>query len=132
MTEVQSACTPEIRLIVESEDAAGNPTSKTWRLVLDYRALAIIEQTTKRDLKKIDGWKDLSSATDFPAIVHACLNRYHPDVELAEVVGNLNTAAQMPLENALFELAFPGAMEAWNKQKATGATASPNAPAATA
>jgi hypothetical protein len=135
VTEVQSAVTREFHLNVETEDAAGNPVTRTWRLVLDYRAIAIVQREINRDLKRMDGWKDLSSS-EVPVIVHACLRRYHPEVTLDEVLDNLNTAAQIPLENALFELAFPGAMEAWAKQKAqeksTGATASPNAEMATA
>ena len=136
-TEVQSACTPEIRLIVNTEDAAGNNVAKTWRLVLDYRALAIIEKATGRDLKKIEAWKEVKSA-EFPVFVHAGLHRYHPEVTLVEVENCLNPASQVPLSDAFFELCFPGVAEAWAKSKAeskvekdTGATAVPNAETAT-
>jgi hypothetical protein len=127
-SEVQSAVTPEIRLVVNTEDAAGNTIAKTWRLVLDYRALAIIEKATGRDLKRLDAWKELKSS-EFPAFVHAGLHRYHPDVTMEEVEKSLNPACQGPLSDAFFEMCFPGVTEAWKKQQAEGTL--PNAPAAT-
>ena len=136
VTEVQSATTPEVRLVVNSEDAAGNPLSKTWRLVLDYRALALIEKETGRDLKDYKAWAEIKSS-EFPVFVHACLHRYHSEVTLEEVENSLNPACQVGLSNAFYELCFPGALERWAKIQAeekekTGATASPNAVTATA
>jgi len=130
-TEVQSATTPEVRLVVNSEDAAGNPLSKTWRLVLDYRALALIEKATGRDLKDHKAWAEIKSS-EFPVFVHACLHRYHKEVTLEEVENSLNPACQVGLSNAFYELCFPGALERWAKVQAEvaankGATASPNA-----
>lgn len=130
VTEVQSATTPEVRLVVNSEDAAGNPLSKTWRLVLDYRALALIEKETDRDLKDYKAWAEIKSS-EFPVFVHACLHRYHPETTLEEVQNSLNPACQVGLSNAFYELCFPGALERWAKLQAetkekTGATASPN------
>jgi hypothetical protein len=135
-TEVQSAVTPEVRLVIESEDAAGNPLSKTWRLVLDYRALALIETATGRDLKDYKAWAEIKSS-EFPVFVHACLHRYHKEVALEEVENGLNPACQTGLSNAFYELCFPGALERWAKIQAeakekTGATASPNVETATA
>jgi hypothetical protein len=130
VSEVQSACTPEIRLVVNTEDAAGNTVAKIWRIVLDYRALAIIEKETGRDLKRIEQWKDVKSS-EFPVFVHAGLHRYHPDVSREEVENNLNPASQRPLSDAFFEMCFPGVAEAWNKQQETGATADPNEKTAT-
>jgi hypothetical protein len=124
VTEVQSATTPEVRLVVNSEDAAGNPLSKTWRLVLDYRALALIEKATTRDLKDYKQWLAIKSS-EFPSFVHACLHRYHPDVTLEEVENSLNPACQVGLSNAFYEMCFPGATERWKKLQA-GETASPN------
>jgi hypothetical protein len=129
ISEVQSACTPEIHLVVNREDAAGNVTPTTWRLVLDYRALAIIEKETGRDLKRFEAWKDIKSS-EFPVFVHAGLRRYHPAVTIDDVIDNLNVACQRPLSDAFFELCFPGVTEAFRKQQAdaaTGATALPNA-----
>ena|ERR1035441_7454971 len=130
-TIVQSMSTPHIAIVINGEDVAGNATQKTWKLCLDYRALAKIEAATKRDLKSIDGWKDVSSGVEFPQIVHCCLHRYNPDVTLDDVLDNLNPAAQRLLSDTLFELSFPGIKEAWEKQQKTGATASPNAVKAT-
>ena len=124
ISEVQSACTPEIRLVVNTEDAAGNTISKTWRIVLDYRALATIEKETGRDLKRIEAWKEVKSS-EFPVFVHAGLHRYHPEVTKDEVENSLNPASQSPLSDAFFEMCFPGVTDAWKKAKAEGAL--PNA-----
>lgn len=128
-TIVQSVVTPTISINIHGEDAAGNATQKTWKLALDYRALAKIEETTSRDLKKIEAWKDISSGKEFPQIIHCCLHRYSPDVTLDDVLENLNPQAQRALSDALFEITFPGVVEAWKKQQAEGA--SPNVPTAT-
>lgn len=129
-TIVQSLCTDHIKIVINGEDAAGNPTQKTWKLCLDYRALAKIEVETGKDLKKIEAWKDLSSGRDFPKIVWCCLGRYSPEVSLDDVVDNLNPAAQRQLSDKLFYMCFPGIEEAMKKAEADGATADPNAPAA--
>lgn len=124
-TIVQSTVTPTVSIIINGEDAAGNPTAKTWKMCLDYRALSKIEDATKRDLKKIENWRELSSGKDFPVIIHCCLGRYSPDVSLDDVLDNLNPQAQRYLSDALFELTFPGITEAFNKQQTEGT--SPNA-----
>lgn len=123
-SEIQSAVTPEIRLVVSKEDAAGNTLATTWRVVLDYRALAIIEKATGRDLKRIEAWKEIKSS-EFPVFVHAGLHRYHPEVSLEDVENSLNPASQVPLSNAFFELCFPGILEAMAKQESE--PQSPNA-----
>jgi len=125
VSEVQSAVTPEIRLVVNKEDAAGNVVATTWRLVLDYRALAIIEKETGRDLKAFSAWKDLKSS-EYPVFVYASLHRYHPDVTREEVENSLNPASQIPLSNAFFDMCFPGVVDAIKKQEESGATAVPN------
>jgi hypothetical protein len=130
---VQSLVTPTVDIVICGEDAAGNETKRTWKLCLDYRALAKIEATTKRDLKKIENWKDISSGVEFPQIIWCCLGRYNSDVTLDDVLDNLNPQAQRILSDALFELTFPGVTEVWKKQKddKAGATAIPNAQPAT-
>src|ERR1039458_6326309 len=115
-TVVQSMCTPTFSIVINGEDTAGNATQKTWKLCLDYGALARIEDATKRDLKNIEGWKDISSGREFPQIIHCCLHRYSPDVTLDDVLENLNPQAQTALSNALFALTFPGVIEAIKKQ----------------
>jgi len=124
-TEVQSAVMDHFNIVVINEDAAGNEIKKTWRLVYDYRALAKIEKTIGRDIKKIEAWKDLSSGTDFPAIVHGGLNRYHPDVTIDQVLDVLNPAAQRILSNEIFYLMFPGMREAIEKREAGTETENP-------
>jgi hypothetical protein len=123
-TDIQSTVTPEIRLVVVTEDASGNEVKKTWRLVYDYRAIAKAEAATGRDLKRITAWKDISSGKDFPAIVHAGLNRYHKDVTLEEVIDSLNPMAQRLLSDEIFFYMFPGMREAMDK-KADGETENP-------
>jgi len=130
-TVVQSMCTDYFNIVINGEDAAGNPTKKTWKLCFDYRSIAKIEKTIGRDIKKIEAWKNLSSGTDFPAIVHGGLNRYHPDVTLDEVLDVLNPAAQRVLSDEIFYLMFPGMREVIEKQAETGAAVDPNPPAAT-
>jgi len=130
-TEVQSAVMDHFNIVVVNEDAAGNEIKKTWRLVYDYRSIAKIEKAIGRDIKKIEAWKNLSSGTDFPAIVHGGLNRYHPDVTLDEVLDVLNPAAQRVLSDEIFYLMFPGMREVIEKQAETGAAVDPNPPAAT-
>jgi hypothetical protein len=125
-TIIQSAVTPTVSIIINGEDQAGNATQKTWKLCLDYRALAKIEATTKRDLKNINSWKDISSGVEFPQIIWCCLGRYNPDITVEDVLDNLNPQAQRSLSDALFELTFPGVTDAWKKQLATGVTAVPN------
>jgi len=125
-TTVQSMCTDYFNIVINDEDAAGNSTKKIWKLCYDYRAIAKIEKTIGRDIKKIEAWKDLSSGTDFPAIVHGGLNRYHPDVTIDQVLDVLNPAAQRILSDEIFYLMFPGMREVIEKQAETGATADPN------
>src|ERR1039458_10253611 len=127
-SEVQSMVTPELHIVVNTEDAANNPISKTWRVILDYKALAIIEKTTGRDLKDYKTWSDLKSS-EYPVFVHAGLHRYHPEVTLDDVYSSLNPGCQVGLSNAFFEMCFPGAAEAVRKaaeEKTAGATAVPN------
>src|ERR1700723_2820783 len=125
-TIVQSVVTPTISINIHGEDAAGNATQKTWKLCLDYRALASIEDATKRDLKNIAAWKDISSGKEFPQIIHCCLHRYSPDVTLDNVLENLNPQPQRQLSDALFEITFPAVAAAYKKHQEAGATASPN------
>ena len=118
--DIQSTVTPEIRLTVHSEDSTGKETSKTWRLVFDYRAIAKAEEATGRDLKKITAWKDVSSGNDFPKIVHAGLTRYHKDVTLDEVIDSLNPMAQRLLSDEIFFYMFPGMRELVEKEEKEG------------
>lgn len=105
---IQSTVTPTISIVVNGEDAAGNPTTKKWKLCLDYRALARIEAetATKVDLKKPENWKDISSG-EFPKVIWCCLGRYNPTVSLDDVIDGINPQAYHILRGALFELTFP-------------------------
>ncbi len=124
-TTVQSMCTDYFNIVINDEDAAGNSTKKIWKLCYDYRAIAKIEKTIGRDIKKIEAWKDLSSGTDFPAIVHGGLNRYHPDVTIDQMLDVLNPAAQRILSDEIFYLMFPGVREAIEKREAGAETENP-------
>jgi hypothetical protein len=124
---IKAVCTNHFKLEIDKED--GQPP-KVWKLCLDYRALAKIETETGKDLKTLDAWKGLSSGKHFPVIVWSCLLRYQPEVTLDEVLDILNPASQRALSDALFDLAFPGFKEAYEKAlkaKETGASESPNA-----
>jgi hypothetical protein len=129
---IQTMATPHIKLIIDSDDPA--IPSKTWKLCLDYRALALIEEKTKRDLKRIEAWADLSSGKDWPIIIHACCQRYNSDVTLEDVYAVMNPQAQRELSDMLFEITFPGVTEAYKRLKEReqdGETAVPNASPAT-
>ena len=117
-SEIQSIVTPVILLTVVSENADGNEVRKTWKLCFDYRAIAKAEIATGRDIKKIESWKNISSGKDFPAIVHAGLNRYNPEVTLDEVLDILNPMAQVALSDEIFYYMFPGMREALAKTAA--------------
>lgn len=127
---VQSTVTPAIKLAINGEDAAGQPTAKEWRVCFDYRAIAKCEAATGLDLKRIEAWKDIKSGTQFPQIIHAGLNRYNPDVTLEQVLDALNPQAQSVLSDAIFDMLFPGVLEAFRAQQAKGEATSPNVPKA--
>lgn len=107
---IQSITTPTLKIAFDGQE-------KAWTMCLDYRALAKIEELTGRDLKKIAGWKDISSGKEFPQIIWACLNRYSPEVTLDDVLDRLNPQAQRLLSDALFELTFPGLMDSMAAEK---------------
>jgi hypothetical protein len=109
---IKTCITPHFKLEIDTEDGA---PPKVWKLCLDYRALAKIELITGKDLKRIDGWKDISSGKDFPAIVWCCLLRFQPDITQDEVLEILNPASQRALSDILFDQAFPGVKEAYDK-----------------
>jgi hypothetical protein len=115
--EVQSAVIPYIRLVLNDVDDKGNPTSKEYKLVYDYRAIARAEQSLGIDLKSFEAWKHVTSAMT-PQLVMAGLAKYHPDVTLDEVMDGLNPAAQRSLHDALIEYLFPGITEAVKKFQA--------------
>ena len=124
-TVLKLAITPHFRITIDREDG----TSEDWRLCLDYRALARIEDKTGLDLKKIEAWKEVGSK-QIPVIVWGALQRFNPEVDPDSVLDNLNPEAQRILSDKLFELCFPGIRAAYEKtlaeQKETGATADPN------
>jgi hypothetical protein len=120
---IKTCITPYFKLVIDMEDG----TTKEWRLAYDYRSIALIEEATGLDLKKIEAWKSISSGTQFPQIVHGGLHRYNPEVTLDDVLDILNPSAQRLLSDEIFNLMFPGIAEAWAKtQKEQGASESPN------
>jgi hypothetical protein len=139
---LQFAITPHFKIEIDKEDGT---EPEVWRLCLDYRALARIEDATADpehnlpglDLKKISAWQDISSGKHFPKIIWGALQRFNPEVEVERVLDILNPEAQRILSDKLFELCFPGVKEAYQKSLdemsagATGATADPNVTAGT-
>jgi hypothetical protein len=119
------AITPHFRVEIDKEDGS---EPEVWRLCLDYRALARIEDATGLDLKKLEAWKDISSGKHFPKIIWGSLQRFNPEVEPDRVLDILNPEAQRILSDKLFELCFPGVRAAYEKllSEETGATADPN------
>jgi hypothetical protein len=130
-TVIRSKVIDHFTLVLDKEDGS---EPKKWKLVYDYRAIAAIEDAIGRDLKKIEAWKDLSSGKHFPQIVLGGLRKHNPEVTLDEVLDVLNPEAQRLLSDAIFDLMFPTvreALEKFQKEKDTGASASPNVPTAT-
>lgn len=128
---VKTRITPHFTLEIDTED--GQPP-KVWRLCYTYRAIAKIEEDLQIDLKKFEDWQKISSGKHFPAIVHAGMGKFNPEVTLEQVLDFLNPEAQKKLSDVIFELMFPGATDAYAKlmkDKESGATASPNVVTAT-
>jgi hypothetical protein len=127
-TVLKLAITPHFKISIDKEDGTD---PGVWKLCLDYRALARIEDAIGLDLKKIADWNNISSGQHFPKIIWGALQRFNPEVTLEQVLDSLNPEAQRILSDKLFELCFPGAKEAYQKildEQGTGATADPNAP----
>jgi hypothetical protein len=117
-------------LVLDQEDGS---EPKKWKLCYDYRGIAKAEQTTGLNLLNLDDWKKVISPVYFPQVVWAGLNRFNPDVTLEEVQDVLNPEAQDILAEKILFLLHPtvkSAMEKFRAEKATGATADPNPPAA--
>jgi hypothetical protein len=128
---IKMRVTPHFSLILDNEDGL---EPKKWSLCYTYKAIAKIEEAIGKDIKRIADWDKLSSGKDFPVIVWGGLDKFNPEVTLADVIEILNPEAQRALSDAIFELMFPGVKEAYQKildDKDTGATADPNAPALT-
>ena len=130
-TILKLAITPHFKISIDKEDGT---EPEVWRLCLDYRALARIEEATGLDLKRVTAWQDISSGKHFPKIIWGALQRFNADVEVERVLDILNPSAQRILSDKLFELCFPGVTEAYqktldDKAAAAGATADPNVPA---
>lgn len=121
------AITPHFSLVIDKEDGT---EPETWKLCLDYRALARIEEATGLDIKNKSVWNKSGtvgfSAKHFPAVVWGALQRFHPDVDIDRVLNLLNPEAEMAVTLSLFELCFPGLIEAnisaMKDAEATGAT----------
>jgi hypothetical protein len=130
MTEpIKMRTTPHFSLVLDAEDGT---SPKTWKLAYTYKAIAKVEEAIGKDIKRIADWNNLSSGKDFPVIVWGGLDKFNPEVTLEEVRDILNPECQRLLSDAIFELMFPGAKEAYQKildAKDSGATADPNVPA---
>lgn len=131
-TVLKSRVVDHFSLVLDGEDGA---PARTWKLCYDYRALAKIEERIGKDIKRVEDWKRLSSGKDFPVIVHCGLGRFNPEVTIEEVLDVLNPEAQRILSDEIFELMFPGAREAFEREKekpaeGTGGPEPPNARAA--
>jgi hypothetical protein len=121
---IKTCITPYFKLVIDNEDG----TEKVWKLCYDYRSIAQIEESTGLDLKRIESWKSISSGKQFPQVVHGGLHRYNPEVTLDDVLDILNPQAQRLLSDEIFDLMFPGVVEAWKKSQEQGEvpTESPN------
>jgi hypothetical protein len=123
--EIQSPDLGYIELILNSTDEQGNPASKTYKLCYDYRAIKRAEEALGVDLKDFTQWKDVKSHMT-PQLIHAGLAKFHPDATLDEVTDLLNPSSQAVIQDAVFELLFPGVIEKLRKAKEELDT-SPNA-----
>lgn len=78
-----------------------------YKLVYDYAAIKAAEDTTGIDLKDVREWSKVKSQ-HMPALVHAGLRRHHPEVTVDDVNRFLSPASQTAIQDAIFELLFPG------------------------
>jgi hypothetical protein len=115
--ELQSPDLGYINLVLNSTDDQGKPASKTYKLSYDYRAIKRAEDSLGVDLKNFDQWSKVKSSMT-PEIVHAGLAKFHPDVTLDEVIDQLSPDAQIAIQNAVFDLLFPGIIAQIEKLKA--------------
>jgi hypothetical protein len=125
-TVLKLAITPHFRVSIDKEDG----TTEEWRLCLDYRSLALIEDEVGLDLKNWEVWQSISNK-QFPQIVHGSLRRFNPEVSLDQVLDVLSPGVQRIVSDELLYLCFPDAREAFKKfqaAKETGATDQGNVP----
>jgi hypothetical protein len=108
--EVQSPDIGYVNLVLGSLDAEGNPVSITYKLTYDYRGIKRFDDATAIDLKDFTQWAKVKSGHT-PELVHAGLAKFHPDVTLDQVIDQLNPSAQAVIQDAIFELLFPGLLE---------------------
>lgn len=126
---IKARVTPHFTLELDAEDGTA---PRVWKLAYTYKAIAKIEEMIGKDIKRVEGWQDLSSGKEFPVIVWGGLDKFNPEVTLEEVREILNPEAQRLLSDRIFELMFPGLVEAVKAlEKDTGATAYPNAQSGT-
>lgn len=128
-TPLKTRVTPHFSLTIVPDDGE---EPKEWKLAYTYKAIAKIEETIHKDIKRIADWSTLSSGKDWPVVVWGGLDRFNPEVTLDEVIEVLNPEVQRQLEDIIFELLYPGVIEATKKaleEKEKGATADPNSSA---
>jgi hypothetical protein len=81
-----------------------------YKLQYDYAALKQFEDVAGIDLKDVAQWKNVKSHM-MPALVHAGLGRHHPEITINEVAGFLHPSTQTAVQDAVFELIFPGLID---------------------
>jgi hypothetical protein len=104
---INSPVTPYINFVLNSEDPNGNPVVENFKLVYDYRAIRRAEEELGIDLKDWQQWKHIKSSQT-PALVYCGLMKFHPDVTKEHIEETLNPDVQGPLQQALFDMFFPG------------------------
>ncbi len=132
--ELQSPDLGYVNLVLNSADEQGSPVTRTYKLSYEYRAIKRAEDSLGIDLKDFTQWSKVKSSMT-PQLIHAGLAKFHPDVTLDEVTDLLNPSVQAAVQDAIFELLFPGVLEKIQKRKAeldkaeAEGTTSPNAEA---
>ncbi len=106
--------TPHFTIVIDPED--GSPPT-TWKLCYTYGAIAGIEESTGLDLKKFEDWQKISSGKHFPKIVLGGLAKFNPEVTLDQLVAVLNPEAQRLISDQIFDLMFPGAIDAYGSTR---------------
>lgn len=124
---VQSPDLSALELVLNSTDEQGETVSKTYLLVYDYRAIKRAEDALGIDLKDFRKWADVKSH-QMPVLVHAGLAKNHPEVALSEIEDALNPSAQALIQDAVFELLFPGVLDKLKKAQEQDKVTSPNVP----
>jgi hypothetical protein len=113
---------------LEVETDAG---TRKYKLALDFNAISKANEEFSKDFAVATAWTGIASHEAVKLCWYA-LKRFHPEVTWDEVCSWFQPEHIVPLQNLLFELAFPGTVERLKKaaEANTQGESQPNSQAA--